>query len=39
MWLSDAARRALEEFMSLHGHERLKAIYEALLSSKQWPAD
>jgi hypothetical protein len=86
MWLSDAARRALEEFMSLHGYEfqsefakkyaaqgrkegleeglllaaevlgislsaeqretlkkadveRLEAIYEALRSSKQWPAD
>jgi hypothetical protein len=93
-WLSDAARRALEEHMSLHGYrpqseffrkhfdegrkegledglkeglvraiegitevlgislsaeqratlakadvERLEAIYEALLSSKQWPAD
>lgn len=89
-WLSDAARRALEEFMSLHGYEfqsefakkyaaegrkegleeglimaiegltdvlgislsaeqrgtlekadveRLKAIYEELRASKQWPAD
>jgi hypothetical protein len=93
-WLSEAARRALEEFMSLHGYEfqsefakkyaaegrkegieegrkeglllaiegltdvlgislsaeqretlekadveRLKAIYEALRSSKQWPAN